>query len=175
MAEKKKGSKFVWLVLFAGLGYAGWRVGPDLRVAYNQGLFEQTKQVAYDGTTLDNLKAIHTAMMLYHESEGAFPTAASWMDKIENRLQTNDLKTGEGAKKLLNPATGKYSWSYNSAAAGQYKDDLPEKDKTVLIWATFAPEKNQNGKPENPYLAILIDGTILENGKPQAATSSSQR
>lgn len=167
MTRGKKIGLGVGAVVLAGLAYAGFRFGPDLITAQRNGFFERVEKVEYTGTTKDNLKAIHTALMLYHESEGAFPPAEGWMDAIMTRLNTADLKPGEAEKKLRDPslAEGEYGFALNRAAAGKYKDDIPGGATAVLIFASTAKGRSASGDPTKDArgpLAIRVDGTLSE-------------
>src|SRR5436309_1729398 len=57
----------------------------------------------YSGTSIDNLRRMQTALLLYNDSEGQFPDSSGWMDAIGNRLETADLNKGEAKKKLIRP------------------------------------------------------------------------
>ena len=179
----KKGGKKVVIgaltLIFIGLGGVAYLVGPEAASAWRAGFFQREARHEYVGTSLDNLKRLHTAMLLYHDSEGQFPNAAGWMDAIENRLQTNDLKPGEGEKKLRNPALPEnpevYGYAMNSLASGKFKDDLPDPAKTILLFDSQNTARNASGDPlkdaPNPArpggnLAITIDGALLKDGKP---------
>jgi hypothetical protein len=130
----------------------GLTVGQDFYDLWRARLFERPVPVAYAGTSLDNLRSQHTALMLYHDSEGHFPFAAGWMDAIEGRLQTHDLKPGEGAKKLKYPAfvetPGAYGYAMNVAASGKFRDDVPEPDATILVFETRDKRRNAHGDPQ---------------------------
>lgn len=123
---------------------------------------------AYSATSEENLKAIYQAMEIYHESEGQYPDADAWMDAIQNRIKTNDLKRGEEQKKLIRPdllgQDGKFGYAMNSAASGKYKDDIPDPSTTPLIYESKETGKNANGDPKENRegLAIAVDGAILK-------------
>lgn len=124
--------------------------GPDMR--------------KYRGDSVANLRAIHTALMLYHDSEGQFPVAAGWMDAIENRMQVGDMEASEAAKKLVRPdlsgQANEYGYALNDAASGKYKDDVGPAG-TVLVFESKATGRNAHGKPEPDALSISIDGKLL--------------
>lgn len=183
---KKKAGKVVLGIVVAGLAVAGYLFGPTVAALWKAGFFSDVKKSEYVGTSKDNLRRLYTAMMLYHESEGQFPAAEGWMDAIENRLQTADLKDGEGKKKLHNPLLGEDSYGYamNSLASGKYVDDLPEGKKTILLFDSSKTSRDASGDPKldvpNPArqggnLAILADGTLLVDGKPEVSPAPSAK
>ena len=127
----------------------------------------------YNATTESNLKAIHTALMMYHDSEGQFPAAAGWMDAIENRIGTADMEGSESQKKLVSPSlqgqVGQFGYAMNGKAGGKYKDDLDP--KMPLVFDSSDTSKNAHGDPaklapkparEGQNMAISVDGTILK-------------
>jgi hypothetical protein len=115
----------------------------------------------------ENLKAMHTALMLYHESEGQFPAANGWMDAIEPRIATSDLAPGEAEKKLIRPdLAGKpneFGYALNAKAAGKYKDDVGD-SKTILLYESKQPARNASGDPtaDRSGMAVAIDGSIIK-------------
>lgn len=160
----RKIGKGLSLILLGFLVYAGIRFGPDAWTAYQNGLFEKQTKTEYAGSSEDNLRALQTALLLFHESEGAFPAANSWMDAIEGRLQSASLKSGEAAKKLHQPGMSgdKYGYAFNVAASKKYKDDLGS-GKTILVFESKDLRRNASGSPQSRSgLAITLDGTILK-------------
>ena len=168
MAGKKKVFWWIGGVLFAVVGGVGYMIGPEAVAAVRNGFFADQKKVAYTGDRIDNLRRLQTAMMLYHESEGQFPRAEGWMDAIENRLQTNELKPGEGIKKLHDPSLGDdpnvYGYAMNDLASAKYKDDLPGKDEFVLLFTSADTKRNARGAPKGE-LGITISGKLLHDLK----------
>jgi hypothetical protein len=127
----------------------------------------------YNATTESNLKAIHTALMLYHDSEGQFPEASGWMDAIQNRLLVNDMTGEEAAKKLVSPSlqgkTGQFGYAMNDKAGAKYKDDIDP--KMPLVFDSSDTARNAHGSPDTlapkpprdgQNLAVAVDGTILK-------------
>lgn len=127
----------------------------------------------YDGTNTDNLKAIHTALMLYEESEGAFPEGKDWMDAIENRIRASDMTEEEAAKKLRDPrrskAADQYGYALNDMISKQYHSDIKGPETTPLVFLSKDLSRNAHGDPAKagaevesgrPY-AVAVDGTIL--------------
>lgn len=136
-----------------------WKVG-----AIQAYLFPEPKK-AYKGDNEEHLKALYTALMLYHDSEDKFPEANGWMDAIEPRLWTNDLQRNEGKKKLIRPDLAdkpdSFGYAINRAAAGKYKDDVGSKD-TILIFESKSTSRNAAGDPavDREGLAITVAGQI---------------
>lgn len=140
-----------------------------------QGVLGGVDKRKYEGDTIDNLRAMHTAMMVYHDSEGAFPDATGWMDAIEPRLQTYDMEKKESQKKLVSPEfvgqAGKYGYAMNLSASQKYIDDIPEPSKMPLIFDSSDTGRNAHGNPQgllpNPprvggNKGISSDGTLLK-------------
>jgi hypothetical protein len=120
----------------------------------------------YDASDSDaNLKALGTAMRLYHESEGAYPQAAGWMDAIEPRLILNDLPKKEADKKLHRPDApeGAYGYAMNDAASGKYRGDLPK--GTILLFESTPTGMNAHGDPTRDGKpggrAVTIEGDAV--------------
>ncbi len=131
-----------------------------------QAVVFKPEQKSYAADNEANLKSIYTALSLYHDSEGQFPVASGWMDAVENRLQSNDLKPGEGKKKLKNPAAPEgYGYGFNQDASGKFKDEL--KDKTmILVYESKLTSRNASGAPTVAgrgagSLGITIEGKIV--------------
>ncbi|MGV3615908.1 MAG: hypothetical protein ACO1SV_11285 [Fimbriimonas sp.] len=136
-----------------------------------QALFFPEPKRTYDATNESNLEALHTALLLYHDSEGQFPAGNGWMDAIQPRIATSDLAKGEAEKKLVRPdlagQADKFGYALNAKAAGKYKDDVGD-GKTVLIYESKATGRNASGDPvtDRDGMAVTIDGTILKPGTP---------
>lgn len=179
MFKRKRFWKGFGLLVLFGLGYAGWRFGPDLLTFYRAGFFDDlspTEMRKYQGTTRDNLKAIRTALLLYHDSEGVFPAGAIWMDEVKKRIQTKDMADAEALKKLVNPlvrpsAPNVFGYALNSVIGGNYRDDLPLKGKTILVFDSASTKWNAHGDPARDLakppraggtLAITLDGEIVK-------------
>jgi hypothetical protein len=168
--KRRRGCWIAAGILAAILLGAGIFYGPtllDFWRTFGDALFKPEKR-AYQATSEQNLKAIHQGIMLHHESEGTFPSAAKWMDEIENRLKSNDLAKGEAEKKLVRPdllgQAGKYGYAINKAAASRYRDDLRDPAKTILVYESKQTTRNAHGDPatDRDGLAITVDGTILK-------------
>ncbi len=131
-----------------------------------QSVLAKPPRRTYDASNSDaNLKALSTAIKLYHDSEGAYPKADAWMDDIEPRLILNDLPKKEADKKLVRPdvAEGKYGYAINDAAAGKYRDDL--KKGTILLFESAATGRNAHGDPKKDGKpggrALTIEGDLV--------------
>lgn len=162
-------------VLLLGIVLVGAWAFPTLRSLYKTGILQSDDtQRQYNGNTTRNLRAIWTAVMLYHESEGTFPPAKDWMDAIKQHMRTSDMPAEEAAKKLVDPAfegqPGKYGFALNDAVAGKYKGDIKD-PKTPVIFESSDASRSAHGDPEkmapNPphkggNLAITVDGTIVK-------------
>lgn len=161
----KKATKWILGIVALLLAAATYMIGPEAIAAARNGFFEKEVKKEYQGDTIDNLRRLHTALMLYHESEGQFPLASGWMDAIENRLQTNDLKKGEGEKKLHQPAyansASQYGYAMNDKAQAKYKDDLPP--DLELLFESRDTKRNAHGSPEELKngLAITVEGKLI--------------
>ena len=117
---------------------------------------------AYNATRSGNLKALYTALMLYHDSEDRFPSAEGWMDAIDPRLKANDLSHEEANKKLHRPGFRGYGYALNDAVAGKYKGDL--KDPQIpLIFETADPRRNSHGLPIGKKgMTVTVSGLIRQ-------------
>jgi hypothetical protein len=150
------------LLLFTG-------AGKDFQNLWRNGtipsLLFPAKKRTYSAGNESNLKAIYTALMLYHESEGQFPTAGGWMDAIEPRIRANDMEASEAKKKLARPdlGDGQFGYAMNDAASAKYKDDVGPAT-TVLIYESKQTGRNAHGDPKTDRdgYAITVDGTILK-------------
>lgn len=165
--------KAVGLVALAALAYVGWRFGPVLLDFWNQGFFSSTQQREYHGTSAQNLRALYTALSLYHDSEGRFPIANGWMDAAKDRVKAADMSPQEAMKKFVNPAlgagrTGVYGYAMNDAVSGKYKEDIQDPGRTPLLFESADLSWNAHGDPDRlapknrgrGYLAIMVDGTV---------------
>lgn len=168
------------LLLLAAVIYVGWRFGPaayDLaRAGFFSEAFSSRELRKYQGTSIDNLKAMHLALSMYQESEGQFPLAEGWMDALRPYLRTDDMSEEEAKKKLISPLikgakAGTFGYAMNDAASGKYKEDIPDPAKTPLIFDSSDTGWNAHGKPEELLpkpprqggnLGISVSGEILK-------------
>lgn len=150
---RKKAFKIVGLALLGGLGYAAWRFGPAAYDLWKGGyLFNEVEMREYQGTSKENLKALYTAMMLYHASEDAFPPADVWMDRIQPYLRTGDLSPEEALKKFRNPLIrpsggAVYGYAMNDAFSSKHLDDVRDSKQQPLIFDSREAVWNAHGKP----------------------------
>ena len=152
LTVRKRVFKAIGLLLLLGVGYAGWRFGPPLLDFYKGGYFDSVEMRKYQGTSKENLKNLYMAMMLYHDSEEAFPPANAWMDKIKPYIRTGDLAAEEAIKKFQNPLIRPagdqiFGYAMNDAFAGKYKDDVEDGEKQPLIFDSSDTKWNAHGKP----------------------------
>lgn len=160
------------------LGLAIW-LGPVIRAAFKSGiaqdLISPPPKVEYEAGVVENLEAIHTAMMQYHDSEGEFPPADQWMDLLVLRLRTADLKEGEEYRKLQNPkvlhmGTDVWGYAYNLNVQNMYKDDVVGGEDQILVFETGELAYGVSGDPAQDAipiegagenLAVTVGGEIL--------------
>jgi hypothetical protein len=132
-----------------------------------RGFIEEPEQVAYQGDSHENLKAIRTALLLYHDNEDRFPMATGWMDAIKGQLRTGDLKDGEELKKLKNPKAGalgptESGYAMNSAFVGKFKDE-GGKDSNVLVFESADKKWDAVGMPSGAGReGITLGGEIVK-------------
>ncbi|HMS54266.1 MAG TPA: hypothetical protein PKA27_02605 [Fimbriimonadaceae bacterium] len=147
------------VVVLAG---AGLFFGPAIADLWEVGkaYLEKDEKRTYSASSVENLKALHTAMMLYHESEGQFPVASGWMDALRSRVQTNDLDASEAMKKFVRPGAkpGEFGYAMNSEASGKYEGDLPK--ETILVFESDDMKWNASAKPTPKDRGITISGAL---------------
>ncbi len=157
-------------VLLVAVAVALWIYGPFAWALYKKGFFDRPSAAHdYEGTSSDNLRYIRTALLGYEDSEGQFPVAGGWMDAIQNRLHTDDLKKGEASKKLIYPGylgeEGKYGYAFNDALAGKYHGDIKD-PQTPMVFESTTTERNAHGDPAKLRrpggLAITMSGEIVK-------------
>lgn len=174
---KRKGCKIgCGLAAVAFVALAIW-AGPVVLDFYNSGILGSQlsgkKMREYQGTSMDNLKALHTALMLYHDSEGQFPESSGWMDAVKDRIKAGDMTQEEADKKFVNPLLdkpGEFGYAMNDACSKMYKDDLKDPSKTPLLFDSSDTKWNAHGtpdqllpKPPRPggNLGISVDGNVI--------------
>lgn len=161
------------VIALAIVGLYTTSFGKGLRDLWGSGAIqaavEKPTRRTYDAKSSDeNLKALSTAIKLYHESEGAYPSAAKWMDEIAPRLILNDLPKKEADKKLIRPdlagQADAYGYAMNDAASGKYRDDLPK--GTILLFESTATGRNAHGDPKKDRKpggrALTIEGNLVD-------------
>lgn len=163
----KRGCAIATIVV-AGIVIYFWPLLVGAADLYRKGVLQGTRKHEYEGSSIDNLKAMRTALLGYEESEGQFPMGSGWMDAIQNRLNTDDLKKGEAAKKLVLPELldqpGKYGYGFNQELEGHYRGEVKD-PKTPLVFESTETGRNAAGDAKELRrpggLAIAVDGTIL--------------
>lgn len=145
---------------------AGWwilQVGSAALDLARAGAFSEVEQREYRADREGNLLAIHGALRLVCESEGALPKQ-DWKEPVKLRLKTRDLSESEAAKKLaaLPPAT---HYRLNAGAAGRHIEDLPP--ESVLAFESGQTSEAAWGKPEPGLLGVTAAGTVVTVGKAQ--------
>lgn len=160
------------LVALAVIGLFTTSFGKGLRDLWGSGAIqaavEKVPRRTYDAKSSDdNLRALSTAIKLYHESEGAYPNSEKWMDEIAPRLILNDLPKKEAEKKLVRPdlvgQTDAFGYAMNDGASKKYKDDLPK--GTILLFESASTSRNAHGDPKNDGKpggrALTIEGDLV--------------
>jgi hypothetical protein len=179
-SRAKKAFKGIGLLALAGLIFGAVFYGPTLYDFWKAGFFESALNPrelrTYQGNSMQNLAALHKAMMMYHESEGQFPHSAGWMDALKPYIRTDDMKEAEAHKKFVNPLIvpakeGVFGYAMNDAASEKYKDDVPFPEKTPLLFDSKETGWNAHGAPEkllpNPprqggNMGVSVTGTIVK-------------
>ncbi len=114
--------------------------------------------------TIARLKAIRTALDLYHDSEDRYPDAKNWTEEALKRLAADDLAKGEDAKRLTRPGAKAYGYALNAAVAGKYRGDIGP-PTTILVYETPREEPNAAGDPAQDGLpggkAVTVAGEIV--------------
>ena len=149
-----------------------WQVAID---AWEAGFFEKVEQGEYNGTSMENMKALYQATMLYYESEGAMPHAAGWMDAAKTYVKTADLLEREEMKKFVNPnvpaGPGVFGYAMNSELSEAYLDELEDPARTPMIFDSADTSWNAHGLPSeiapDPELpggnrAVTVEGNVTE-------------
>lgn len=154
------------LIVFV-VGLAVW-LGPVVASFNRAGFFEKAEQQTYEGTSADNLRALHTALMLYQESEGQLPQAAGWMDAAKTYVRTADLLPGQEMRKFVHPDNeGKdqaFGYAMNPDAESKPTAELPP--TTVLLFESEDPAWNAHAQPEGQGLAITLAGEVIDLAQP---------
>lgn len=116
-----------------------------------------------EADSVSRLRAIRTALDLYHRSEDRYPDAKNWTEEALKRLAADDLAKGEDARRLIRPGAKAYGYALNAAVAGKYRGDL--KPDTILVYATGREEPNAVGDPPEDGFpggqAITVAGEIV--------------
>jgi hypothetical protein len=153
MTRKKK------VLLWITLTWSG--VISLFRNGFAQGLMKP-KKTEYVGSTEANIKALRTALMLYHDNEDQFPAADGWMDAVKNQLKSNELKPGEEMKKFKvdGVSSSEFGFALSDSASQMNKAKLKPDD--VLVFVSRDRRWNAHGRPADlgAGLAITLDGKL---------------
>jgi hypothetical protein len=169
--ERRKRRK-VWLVVLAVLllpvvifpkrTYYLVNAFLDVRRA---GFLDKQKQHKYTGTSMENLKALYQATMLYYEANAVMPGAEVWMDDLKPYIKTADLKRGEEVKKFVNPriaaGVGVFGYAFNSALSGAWMENIEDPAHTALIFESNDTVWNAHGDPAELQPDPELDGGNL--------------
>ena len=170
-AAKKVGIGVGAVVLVGVIVLFATPFGKGVRDIWGSGAVQAAVAKHQDVTYVDkdsevNLQSMSTALKIYQTSEGQYPDAAVWMDKILPNMILNNLPKREAEKKFHRPdvpAEG-YGYALNDAAAGKYVGDLPK--GTVLVFESAATGRNahgdakRDGKPGGR--GVTIEGTPVK-------------
>ncbi len=115
------------------------------------------------GDSEARLRALKTALDLYHDSEDKYPEAVGWTEAARLRLKADDLAKGEDKTQLTRPGASAYGYALNRAAAGKYRDDVGP--KTILLFESAADSEDAAGDPAKDGLkagrGITLEGKIV--------------
>jgi hypothetical protein len=136
------------------LVYFLWFWAPVLWDVWQAGMLDKVDKREYHGTSMDNLRALHTGLMLYHDSEGQFPFGSGWMDAVLPRIGAGDMKKEESAKKLVHPMfwppNGKeFGYAFNDSCSEKYIEDIEDPERTPLVFDSSDTGRNAHGDPSN--------------------------
>lgn len=151
MIMKGKGWLVAGGIILALVGILGVWLGPLVSTALRAGFLDKAEDRTLEaGQTGANLKAMHQAILMYSESEGALPEASGWMDAAYTRLKTADLKDEE-AKKQMKALEGmgpeEYGYAMNHDLSGKDPYDEKLKDR-ILIFESKSLAWNAKGDPD---------------------------
>lgn len=161
MRRLPRWARFALLVIGLGLGAGlAWWIFQVANAAIDlgrAGAFSEVQERDYVADREGNLAAIHTALILVAESDGALPEN-DWQGAAMLRLKTKDLSK-EGAKQKLVPV-GSDARSYRLSAevAGKHPEDL--EPETVLVFESKSAD-GQTGKPESGLMGVTVAGNVV--------------
>ena len=145
-------------------------VGPVVISAKRAGLLDSIAAEKYTPSREANIKAIHVALNLYHDSEEQYPAANGWMDAIQPRLQRNGISKAEAQQKLVRPdlagQVGKFGYALNSEVASKYRDDLSSKEVPLVAESRDTTRNAQmQGTPDPTFWYVTVSGKIVKSSK----------
>lgn len=129
---------------------------------------QREKKIGWTPGTEVNLKALYTAMMLQHDSDGQFPQGGQWMDLLVKRVRNETLQTGAENEKFIDPVAGgkagQFGFAMNDAAVGKYKDDIKDKNMPLIFESTDT-KWDAHGDPakigRKNGIGISVDGKVV--------------
>lgn len=149
----------------AALGGLAFWVYPTVRDLRNAGFLDRPLKNRYVAGREENLRAIRAALLVYHDSEEAFPTREGWVAALTPRLRTADLSEADVLRKITRPdqawGPGK-GYAIPTTVAGRYRGDLKGPDP-VILFETEGPDGGgeaefRSGLGRN---AITLKGRVL--------------
>jgi hypothetical protein len=175
---KKKKRRITWLIVAIAVIVPGVIFGgPVINVlvdAWRAGFLDAQKQHKYSATSMENLKALFQATLLYYEANEAMPGADYWMDDLSLYIKTADLKKGEAVKKFINPRVtpgeGVFGYAFNEPLSGAWRENIEDPAATTLIFESEDTKWNANGDPKtlqpDPELpdgnqAVTVEGNVV--------------
>jgi hypothetical protein len=155
----------------AVLSLAIW-IGPVVWDFWRGGFLKGQDRSTYEGGRRENLIALHRAVLLYAQSEGALPEASGWMDAAMTRAETADLGREEALKKFVRPGVegpDNFGYGMNSTLSRVYPGDVSKPAETILLFESHGQSWNLSGDPTadgakygtiEGAIGIAVDGSI---------------
>ena len=142
--------------------------GKALRDLQSHGVIEnlaaKSPERVVTGDTEARLRALRTALDLYHDSEDKYPEASGWTEAAELRLKADDLAKGQDAAQLVRPGAKAFGYALNARAAGKYRDDVGPKS-TILLYESKRETADAVGDPAKDGLpggkGITVEGKVV--------------
>lgn len=161
------------LMVLVVVGLMAW-LGPVLLAFEREGFLDPAQRREWEGDSRANLKALAVAVQKFNTSEDRLPDADQWMDQIAVYLRTYDITAEDAKLKLVNPLVqpageGVYGYSFNEALSGKFLDEVPNSDRTVLIFDGKDTGRNAHGDPATDQatpprpggnLAVTVSGEV---------------
>ncbi|MCH8275609.1 MAG: hypothetical protein IH851_12555 [Armatimonadetes bacterium] len=167
--------KRVWKLVGCGVLLAALLIWLGPLVPLIPKWLEAGKKRNYEpGACLDNLKELSAGLMLYLESNDAYPPADRWMDEISLFLHAGDLSEEDQQKKLRCPdleyAEDVYGYAFNSELSSVWAHEVEDPAETPVIYDSDNLERNASDPftslPEEPRAggnnAIWADGSVRQ-------------
>jgi hypothetical protein len=97
-------------------------------------------------SSMQNLKAVGTALSIYLETNDCYPPKDRWVDELEKYMHTADMDDSETRKKLRAPeyenTTDKYGFALNGQLSSKSKSEIKDPEKTPCIYDSTKTERN---------------------------------